>query len=64
MFFLYVPAVGQVEPNYVSFPVLAAVLCRVSYTFLAFCVHKLFIVSALFKCTFVEWFHFVEEFFP
>ena len=36
---LYVHAVGRVEPNYVSLPVLAAVLCGVSYRFLAFCEH-------------------------
>ena len=36
---LYVHAVGRVEPNYISLPVLAAVLCSVSYRFLAFSVH-------------------------
>ena len=36
---LYVHALGRVEPNYVSLPVLAAVLCGVSYRFLAFCEH-------------------------
>ena len=35
---LYVHAVGRVEPNYVSLPVLAAVLFGVSYRFLAFSV--------------------------
>ena len=36
---LYVHAVGWVEPNYLSLPVLAAVLCYVSYRFLAFSLH-------------------------
>ena len=31
-------AVGRIEPNYVSLPVLAAVLCGVSCRFLAFSV--------------------------
>ena len=33
---LNVHAVGRVEPNYVSLPVLAAVLCGVSCRFLVF----------------------------
>ena len=36
---LYIHAVGQIKPNYVSLSVLAAVLCGVSYRFLAFSVH-------------------------
>ena len=36
---LNVHAVGWVEPNYVSLPVLAVVLCGVSCRFLAFSVH-------------------------
>ena len=36
---LNVHAVGQVEPNYVSLPVLASVLCGVSCRFLAFSEH-------------------------
>ena len=36
---LYVHAVGQIKPNYVSLPVLAGVLCGVSYRFLAFTLH-------------------------
>ena len=36
---LYVHAVGWVEPNYVSLPVLAAVLFGVRYRFLALSVH-------------------------
>ena len=36
---LNVHAVGRVEPNYVSLPVLAAVLCGVICRFLAFSVH-------------------------
>ena len=36
---LNVHAVGRVKPNYVSLPVLAAVLCGASYRFLAFSVH-------------------------
>ena len=36
---LNVHAVGRVEPNYVSLPVLAAVLCGASYRFLVFSVH-------------------------
>ena len=36
---LYVHAVGRIKPNYVSLSVLAAVLCGVSYRFLAFSVH-------------------------
>ena len=36
---LYVHAVEQIKPNYVSLPVLAAVLCGVSYRFLAFTLH-------------------------
>ena len=60
---LYVHAVGRIKPNYVSLSVLAAVLCGVSYRFLPFSVHKFFVVSTLFKCTFVVWFGFVEEFF-
>ena len=36
---LNVHAVGRVEPNYVSLPVLAAVLCGVSCRFLAFSEH-------------------------
>ena len=35
---LYVHAVGRIKPNYVSLSVLAAVLCGVSYRFLAFSV--------------------------
>ena len=38
---LNVQAVGQVKPNYVSLPVLAAVLCGVSCRFLPFSVHSL-----------------------
>ena len=34
-----VHAVGRVEPNYVSLPVLAAVPCGVSCSFLAFSEH-------------------------
>ena len=37
--FLNVHAVGRVEPNYVSLPVLAAALCGVSCRFLGFSVH-------------------------
>ena len=37
--FLNVHAVGRVEPNYVSLPVLAAVLCGVICRFLVFSVH-------------------------
>ena len=51
----YIHAVGQIKPNYqyVSFSVLAAVLCSVSYNyrFLAFTLHLFFVVSTLFKCT-------------
>ena len=36
---LNVHAVGRVEPNYISLPVLAAVLCGMSCRFLAFCEH-------------------------
>ena len=36
---LYVHAVGRIKPNYVSLSVFAAVLCAVSYRFLAFDVH-------------------------
>ena len=36
---LNVHAVGRVEPNYVSLPVFAAVLCGVSCRFLAFSEH-------------------------
>ena len=36
---LNVHAVGRVEPNYVSLPVLAAVLCGMSCRFLAFSEH-------------------------
>ena len=36
---LYFHAVGRIKPNYVSLSVLAAVLCGVSYRFLAFSVH-------------------------
>ena len=36
---LNVHAVGRVEPNYFSLPVLAAVLCGVICRFLAFSVH-------------------------
>ena len=36
---LYSHAAGRFEPNYVSLPVLAAVLCGVSYRFLAVGVH-------------------------
>ena len=36
---LYVHAVRLIKPNYVSLSVLAAVLCGVSYRFLAFSVH-------------------------
>ena len=36
---LNVHAVGRVEPNYVSLPVLAAVLCGMSCKFLAFSEH-------------------------
>ena len=36
---LYVHAVGRIKPNYVSLSVLTAVLCGVSYRFLAFSVH-------------------------
>ena len=36
---LNVNVVGQIKPNYFSLPVLAAVLCGVSYRFLAFSVH-------------------------
>ena len=36
---LNVHAVGEIKPNYVTLPVLAAVLCGVSYRFLAFSVH-------------------------
>ena len=60
---LNVYAVGRVEPNYVSLLVLAAVLCDVSCRFLAFSEHSLFVVSALFECTFVVWSRLVEEFF-
>ena len=35
---LYVHALGRVEPDYVSLPVLAAVMGSVSYRFLAFSV--------------------------
>ena len=34
----YFYAVGRIKPNYVSFSVLAAVLCGVSYRFVAFSV--------------------------
>ena len=33
---LYVHAVGRIKPDYVSLSILAAVLCGVSYRFLAF----------------------------
>ena len=36
---LNVHVVGRIKPNYVSLPVLAAVLCGVRYRFLAFSVH-------------------------
>ena len=36
---LNIHAVGRVEPNYVSLPVLAAVLCDVTSRFLAFSEH-------------------------
>ena len=36
---LNVHAVGRVEPNYVSLPVLAAVLCGVGCRFLVFSEH-------------------------
>ena len=35
---LYIHAVGRIKPNYVFFSVLEAVLCGVSYRFLAFSV--------------------------
>ena len=60
---LNVHAVGRVEQDYVSLSLLAAVLCGVICRFLALSVHKLFVMSALFECTFVVWFHLVEEFF-
>ena len=60
---LYVHAVRWIKPNYVSLSVLAAILCGVSCWFLAFGVGLFFVVSALFKCTFLVWFGFVKEFF-
>ena len=38
-------AVGRVEPNYVSLPVLAAVVCSVSCRFLAFSVQVINFLS-------------------
>ena len=58
---LYIYAVRRIKPNYVSLSVLTAVLYGVSYRFLAFSVD--FVMSTLFKCTFVVWFGFVKEFF-
>ena len=44
---LYVHAVGRIKPNYVSFSVLEAVMCGVSYRFLAFSVDEFFVVSTV-----------------
>ena len=60
---LYVHALGRIRPNYVSLSVLAAVLYGVSNRFLSFSVDKFFVVSTLYKCTFLVWFGFVKEFF-
>ena len=60
---LYVHVVGRIRPNYVSLSVLAAVLYGVSNRFLSFNVDKFFVVSTLYKCTFLVWFGFVKEFF-
>ena len=60
---LYVHALGRIRPNYVSLSVLAAVLYGVSNRFLSFNVDKFFVVSTLYKCTFLVWFGFVKEFF-
>ena len=60
---LFVHAVGWNKPNYASLSFLAVILYGVSCCFLAFSVNYFFIVSTMFKCTFVVWFCFVKEFF-
>ena len=56
-FCLYVHAIGRIKQNYVP------VLCGLGYRFVALSLDKSFVVSTLFKCTFIVWFGFVKEFF-
>ena len=49
----YVHTVRWIKPYYVSLSVLLAILCGVGCWFLAFSVGLFFVVSALFKFTFV-----------